>query len=60
MTAPTARRAPRIALRGKELLFDRRGDKKNGDFYVDEPAGLLAIPMDASRIYRALPLASSR
>ena len=62
MTTRTARRAPRLALRGKEILLGRRGsdDDENGEFYVDETAGLLAIPMDSSRIYRDLPLASSR
>ena len=60
MTTRTTRRAPRLALRGKELIFGRRGDDKNGEFYVDETAGLLAIPMDSARIYRDLPLASSR
>jgi hypothetical protein len=60
MTTPTTQRTPRLSLRGKERLFGRRNDNANGEFYVDETAGLLAIPVDSSRIYRDLPLGSTR
>lgn len=49
-----------ITSRTRRLPWLLRRRSRTNTFYVDDTRGLLAIPVDSARVYRDLPLSSSR